>query len=53
MTCSNCDHPHSDHVVMVTNEGVTTSCFYPVHRNYDCPCTNFQRNDDLREAPHP
>ncbi len=52
MTCSNCHHPFIDHVVHVVDDGASVSFYYPVHRNYDCPCTKYE-NDDLRETPHP
>jgi hypothetical protein len=51
--CKNCDHAKSDHVTLVTTEGTTIACYFPIHRNFDCPCTKFERKDDLREAPHP
>ena len=53
MACRNCGHPHSDHVTRIlgTNgEVVVTSCFYPIHRNYDCPCTKFERSDEKRQG---
>lgn len=50
MTCHNCEHPLSDHVVIVSKEGTLTQCYSPIHRNYDCLCTRFER-DDLRQTP--
>ena len=38
LDCKNCGHPNSDHVTMVVGgeKPVVTSCYFPVHRNYDC-----------------
>lgn len=44
--CYNCGHPFSDHVTHVTDDEshpIQTFCYYPVHRNYDCPCARFEQ----------
>lgn len=53
MNCRNCGHPQSDHVTQVYGKGerpVVTVCFYPIHRNFDCPCARFERKTETGEG---
>ena len=52
MTCRNCQHPFSGHVTLVTDNEthpIVTVCYYPIHRNYDCPCDAFSR--EMNNSP--